>query len=573
MNRKRVGFLILFTAITLLTLFLLYPSKDSFRVGEDLVNLLGYMALLAITVKYELYIEKIPVSLAPILLIPVFLQNGPFWAALFYGFGGLLIHLILRKPLVRSLYLANMYVWSTLVASAVYISLGGRFNPWPLTLKDGFYTLLFIIALFFTQILLLHFYYRYLRRTSLHYARSFRWILLAHLLSVPFGGLNDLIHRELGILGLLFLAIPVTASVLLFRLYYEKSAMVERLKQLHNVTIALNSGLELKRSLHSLEQGFRLILPNDLLLIFIRDHENEFTLFFSSAEEAAVDEEGIYDGYQPPYDRTGIGSVRLEPSFLSRAARWDSPVLLKPGELSDFPFSLQGIGKLLFSPFRFDGRLTGFMVIGSRKEQAFHSIDRTLLQILSNQISITLGNVQKYGYTERRSMMDELTGLHNFRYFQQAAARLFEEAKRENRPLSLMMIDIDHFKLVNDTFGHLAGNRVLQVLAERIRETVRKQDIVARYGGEEFTILLPGVSAAEALEVAERIRTHVERTKLPIEGFQEGGEVLLRVTVSIGISSFPDHAEDANALIRQADRAMYVGAKREGRNRVALYGA
>lgn len=565
MVRKRRCFLLFSSFATLIVLFLLYQADPLKIIRMDLYDFFGYLVLLFIVTKYEIHIHKIPVSLAPILLIPVFLQNGPLYAALFYGGGGFLIHLIERKPISTSLYLGHLYLWSTLAAAAVYIVVGGRFDVWPLTPRDIFYTLLFVISLFVAQILLLHFYYRYIHRRSLHYTQSFRWNFLAHLISVPFGILNELIHREIGSLGILFLAIPVIALVHLFRLYYEKSWIVQRLKQLHNITIALNSGLNLRQSFAALEQGLRAILPYDFFVVFLRENEKDFSPVFSLYKGEEEEEEVL-----PDSGELRLLEFNLHP--LEKFFHLQHPIKLNREEVKGIDGQLSKFKQILFSPLRFDGKMIGFLLVGTVEAEEFRRADLTLLEMTSGQFAIAINHVKQVGVTERRSMTDELTGLYNYRYFQKAVVEKVEEAKKMGHPLSLLIIDIDHFKEINDTFGHLSGNQALKTLADRLRETVRKGDIVARYGGEEFTILLPNASSEEALEIAERIRMNVERTRLPVEGIKEGGQVFLRITVSIGISTYPDQAEDALALIRQADRAMYVGAKRQGRNKVALYG-
>ncbi|MDI6689394.1 MAG: GGDEF domain-containing protein [Actinomycetota bacterium] len=166
---------------------------------------------------------------------------------------------------------------------------------------------------------------------------------------------------------------------------------------------------------------------------------------------------------------------------------------------------------------------------------------------------------------ERLSIHDKLTGLYNYSYF---IDRLNEEVKRADRfgmPLSLIMIDIDHFKEFNDTFGHVKGNKLLNRLAKIIRRRLRDIDIVARYGGEEFAVLLPGV-AKEAGIVAERIRKAVEAEEF--EGDVENPRV--KKTISAGVAIYPYNAGDDTELIVNADQALY-SAKESGRNRVCIY--
>jgi diguanylate cyclase (GGDEF)-like protein len=164
------------------------------------------------------------------------------------------------------------------------------------------------------------------------------------------------------------------------------------------------------------------------------------------------------------------------------------------------------------------------------------------------------------------SQTDELTGVYNLRAFKAIGDRTFRQAARYSRVFSLLMVDSDHLKSVNDRHGHDAGTRLIKLTVRGIRDTVRETDVVARLGGDEFVVLLPETTAEGALEVAERIRARVERQPLETEGQK------LAATVSIGVASFPHHGSDLAAVMSHADAALYA-SKQGGRNRVTLYRA
>lgn len=162
------------------------------------------------------------------------------------------------------------------------------------------------------------------------------------------------------------------------------------------------------------------------------------------------------------------------------------------------------------------------------------------------------------------SETDELTGLFNTRGFAIAADRLFGQAMRYNRPASILMIDSDNLKAVNDTHGHDAGNRLLRQLTKTIQAELRYTDVPARYGGDEFVVFLPETPVKGAIEVAERIRDSVAGAPLDADGRR------IACTVSIGIAAFPGDGQSMDALVARADRAMYQ-AKQQGRNRVVKF--
>jgi len=162
---------------------------------------------------------------------------------------------------------------------------------------------------------------------------------------------------------------------------------------------------------------------------------------------------------------------------------------------------------------------------------------------------------------QQLSITDPLTGVYNRRYLYDFLKREFERAKRYNLPLSCMMVDIDHFKNLNDTYGHRAGDLVLKKLTTFLKENLRKIDLVARYGGEEFVIVLPETLEKKTLVSAERIRKGVEGMKIALNSEK------IRITVSIGVANLTQKEKDEEALIRKADKALYR-AKKKGRNRV-----
>ncbi len=160
---------------------------------------------------------------------------------------------------------------------------------------------------------------------------------------------------------------------------------------------------------------------------------------------------------------------------------------------------------------------------------------------------------------------DGLTGLHNHRFFQESLAKNLALSARNGRILSLLFIDVDHFKQYNDTHGHPDGDEVLKELAKLMSSRLRTSDLAARYGGEEFVILLPETNKAGALIVAENLCRQVESQPFKCGDSQSLG----KITISIGLAVFPDDATEASDLISKADRALYK-AKQDGRNRVCV---
>jgi diguanylate cyclase (GGDEF)-like protein len=158
-----------------------------------------------------------------------------------------------------------------------------------------------------------------------------------------------------------------------------------------------------------------------------------------------------------------------------------------------------------------------------------------------------------------------MTGLSNFRYFERRLSEDLIRAKRYKQTLTLIIMDIDHFKKFNDVYGHKAGNVLLKQFGQLLKDCLRESDLPARYGGEEFIAICPAISGLEALIVAERIRTTFEQARFDLGESLTGAPVNVKITVSVGCATYPDHGLSPNHLVRQADRALYA-AKNRGRN-------
>jgi diguanylate cyclase (GGDEF)-like protein len=204
--------------------------------------------------------------------------------------------------------------------------------------------------------------------------------------------------------------------------------------------------------------------------------------------------------------------------------------------------------------------LAGTVVV-ARDGAPFTGADAEMVGYLSGKAAVSLENVGRHEEAEREAHTDPLTGLANRRRFNDVVAVAVDAAQRDGRPLSMLVLDLDHFKSVNDRYGHVVGDDVLKATARAMHDAVRGGDVAARIGGEEFAVVMPRTDAEGARILAERLRTAVEEMRVPAPG---GGEIGL--TMSVGTATAAGPVIDAPALLAAADGALYA-AKRGGRNR------
>ncbi len=209
-------------------------------------------------------------------------------------------------------------------------------------------------------------------------------------------------------------------------------------------------------------------------------------------------------------------------------------------------------------PLFAEGEPVGVLVVehGRRSKSRLEKRVFSIVSQYALHAALALRNTWLLEEIRRLADTDALTGIANRRIFEQALERELSRAKRNGEPVTLVMMDIDHFKTLNDTHGHQMGDEVLRRVGRAVAEGCRDFDTPARYGGEEFAVILPACSPAESLVAADRLRSSISEIDAGVP-----------VTASAGVATFPAHAADAEALIRAADEALYE-SKRSGRNRV-----
>jgi diguanylate cyclase (GGDEF)-like protein len=295
---------------------------------------------------------------------------------------------------------------------------------------------------------------------------------------------------------------------------------------------------------------------------FQASHAGYFAPLSESDEFTMVEGVGFPQGWKHTIrisPKEGILGLALENRVVvTRDEYLSSKGNLLPGSS---PIEKAGIAVDLVAPVIGMSRPLGAILIGGCKVRV--NEERQYASMLADLLSIAYQTALSIESVERDAAVDGLTRVYNRRYFALWFENELRRAKNYSQPLSLLMLDIDHFKKVNDTFGHNAGDMVLRKLAETLRAHTRSSDLVARYGGEEFVVAMTSSNKDQAFTYAESLRKTIASLEVKVTGH----EAPLKATITCGVATYPEDGENTTDLLRAADEALYQG-KGEGRNRV-----
>ncbi|MAT43990.1 MAG: hypothetical protein CL609_16780 [Anaerolineaceae bacterium] len=338
-------------------------------------------------------------------------------------------------------------------------------------------------------------------------------------------------------------------------------ATLKREKQLHDVTRTISRSMEIDTVLSELlRQTLEITNADESHLGLINEDGQSIHLLYGMDREKSF----VIDDYIP-YNEKFLSWQVIEQRQGIMITDTSHPM---PLICFSHDVKTSGIVSLLCVPILSGLSVLGVLGVFSKRDTIlFNEHDLHAAEAIASQAGIAIQNARLFEEVNQLAITDPLTRLYNRRYFFNLARVELERAKRYGTDLSFIMLDIDDFKRVNDTYGHLVGDEVLMAVSEVIRKTIRKVDLAARYGGEEMVILLPATSQESALVSAERLREAVEELKIPVDGNS------VSVSISLGVSSFEQHLDiSISKLLDQADQAMYL-SKQNGKNRVTAWQA
>ncbi len=326
------------------------------------------------------------------------------------------------------------------------------------------------------------------------------------------------------------------------------------LSQLYQLNQKLSESLNIDEVIDSLMKNIKKIVPYDIACLYLKGWDEarieadrgKWSRFIAEiAEETRQD---------------GIRFTKSKRNIADSMTRYGDSEVLIPLEIGKNKI---GILRLIRIPKGASGKKSGFALKTGEAQPSslFYDYQSRVLSMISAPLAIAVRNAEMYRQVEELAVKDPLTNVLNRRAFTGILEREFRRAVRYNTPITLMILDLDYFKKVNDTYGHLVGDNVLREVAKICQSSLRDIDVLVRYGGEEFVILLPGTNLQEGMVVANRIKSRMEKNRF------DAAMNDISVTVSIGIAHYPalPIIRTAETLFLQADQALYA-AKRAGRN-------
>ena len=405
--------------------------------------------------------------------------------------------------------------------------------------------------------------YYYKNETKL-LTEGFYFSLLSTSYTTVTGFLIVYLYQIFHSFGVLMMSIQIVAISISIKLYYSSKKTNETLHNINEIVQKMTGHF----SRRDVINAYLNILPErfsiDAMALYdIVELDNiQLIHFYKQGKVVQTIEEQI-----KVKDCSIIEKALKKNELLSynKAKEWQA---VAPPELKDLGESLAVM------PIIKNRRVTAVLLIVNNNPFAFDESTISTLNVLNSYFGIALDNAKYYEQVKEESLTDHLTGLPNLRQFENYIRSYQEDVtSRLTINNSLLIIDIDHFKRVNDQYGHAAGDEILVQIAELMQPFFENKGKVFRYGGEEFIVFLPTYSHESSVKIAESFRQLVEEHEFESHNYMKENHpaVSLKATVSMGVASYPEETDDIHALIRFADRAMYLGAKREGRNKVGIY--
>jgi diguanylate cyclase (GGDEF)-like protein len=461
-------------------------------------------------------------------------------------------------------YMANtlMFSWIIIAEASVFYLLGGETGAFNLAESVN---LVPVIGYVLTGLVLNHVLLYFIvvvlyEQDILFFDRDALWDLVSEVLAIPVGLMLYVLYSQLGRPAIFYVGMPFLSLSIIINLYHSSTRINDSLQKASEIGQQLSEHLKVNHILDIFIEKLIAFMKVDFAFIYDADAGEHLKII-----RKYVSQEGILTAVPIKKHEAISGRVWSTGKSIRycKSKSWH--------DISKTFF--QGKAESVLSvPMIRNQKIVGIITFASRDKHAYQKHHLIILEILANYLAVAIDNARNYESTKLKSEQCPLTGLYNYRYFEDLLASMYNNYEYFRKQFSVILLDIDHFKLVNDTYGHQSGNDVLILLARRLEEFIGQRGTIARYGGEEFIILLPESGEKECLEIAEDLRSIISDQGFEIhDDLTDKCKHNIYITASIGVATAPHQGEDPLTLIRNADRAMYTGAKQQGRNKVAAY--
>ncbi|MFC7371255.1 diguanylate cyclase [Fictibacillus iocasae] len=555
------GWLVLYP----LAIYIAYQSSGPLN-GSRLIDIFILGTLAVIVSMFPIKVLDSNISLSHGISLAAFLYFGMYVSFFITQLSVIALFLILKKSLIKEYYrylaMTLMFAWITVGSGFVYQFLGGTSvdydlkDPFPLVPTIGY-----ILTYFVLNHILLYLISIYLYKAKMAFIdRDMWWDIASEIVVLPVGILLYILYSEWNRPAIFYVGFPFISLSIIINLYHSSQQVNVLLQKSSEIGQQLTEHLKVNDILDVFIEKMITIMKADYVFIF----DTESGEYFKTIRKYEK-EEGLIPFIRLKRNEGVSGRVWST----GRSVRFNTKK--QWAEISARYF--QGRAQSIMSvPMIRNQQIVGIITFASKEKWAYQKHHLMIIEILANYLAVAIDNARNYESTKLKSEQCPLTGLYNYRYFENVLSDMFQQYDYLKRQFSIILLDIDYFKRVNDTYGHQSGNEVLCQLSEKLERTIGSKGTVARYGGEEFVILLPETGSSECFDIAEKLRYAISNQPFRINNdLTDNKETSLFITASIGIATAPDQGEDALTLIRNADRAMYTGAKQQGRNKVACY--
>lgn len=532
------------------------------------LDLLGFLVLTCLVASTPIFINHAPVFYIQWVSLPVFLTFGLFVEVIFMQIAILVLLVrirLTREQIYRFPLNFIMFFIASLTSGLAYYALGGTHgidligHPGSLLLAISYAFIFFLV----NHLLITFIGYVLHNQKRVWMAQDFIWEAMTTILTLPIGLILYILYQEVGLISILFVGIPFASISIILNLYHSSDKVNKYLQHAGEIGHQLAQRLQVEEVMDLFIQKIREMFPADFTYVLdVVDHK-ELQLI----RRVEKDTDAIIQ-VRPLKKNEGISGYVWS---TGKAVLYHSRKEWKNIAEGFLPKTVESI---ICVPIVRNNEVVAILLLASQQKRVYEKAQLMIIDFLCSYFAVAIENARHYERTKEDSERCALTKLYNYRYMEKLLAsehKLLMSREREN--LSVILLDIDHFKSVNDTYGHQSGNEILRQLADRLISLIDGAGTVARFGGEEFVIVLPDVEKKSALSIAEFVRQTIANRPFILSEHIDFNhkQITVQITASIGVATAPADADDAMSLIRHADRALYVGAKRNGRNKVAEY--